>query len=178
MKKLTKVQFKLLIMFGAVVFVAVDQLIKYIVVKNMNLHDTIPILKDVLHITYVLNDGAAFSMLSGQSWLLCGVTSVFMIGLIVAFFTKHVNDMPTLCSLGLIISGGVGNLIDRVFRGEELFNGLVVDYIDFRLINFAIFNFADCCVVIGGISLILICVCSIYLDYKKSKAQKEEPANE
>lgn len=155
MKKLTKMQFKLLIMFGAVVFVAVDQLIKYIVVKNMNLHDTIPILKDALHITYVLNDGAAFSMLSGQSWLLCGVTSVFMIGLIVAFFTKHVNDMPTLCSLGLIISGGVGNLIDRVFRGTELFNGLVVDYIDFRLINFAIFNVADVFVVCGGILLVI-----------------------
>ena len=160
---------KVIIMLFAIALVVIDQIIKHVVISNMRLYDTIPIVKDVLHITYVLNDGAAFSMLSGQAWILCGVTTILIIGLIVYFFKKTNNHIPTLCMLGLIISGGVGNLIDRFFRGDSLFYGKVVDYIDFRLINFAVFNFADCCVVIGVFSLIAIYSYSVYKEEKNKK---------
>ena len=93
--------------------------------------------------------------MSGQVWLLSGVTSVLMCGLVYFFFSKTTTHIPTLCSLGLIISGGIGNLIDRFFRADVLFHGKVVDYIDFRLINFAIFNVADVFVVCGGILLVI-----------------------
>ena len=80
----------------------------------------------------------------------------------------------TITSLALIISGGVGNLIDRFFNGEALFKGKVVDYVDFRLINFAVFNFADCCVVIGTILLV---VYLIFYDNEKT-LNSEENADE
>lgn len=136
----------------------------------MQLHDTIPIIKDVFHITYVLNDGAAFSFLSGQVWILCGITSVFMVALIAVYLNKKITHPLLISSLGLIISGGIGNLIDRFFNGTELFHGRVVDYIDFRIINFAIFNFADCCVCIGAALLMLYVV---VFDKPKSDEVKE-----
>ena len=178
MKKLSTGTLKLAIILCAVALIVVDQLIKFAVVSNMELYDTIPIIDGVIHITYVLNDGAAFSMLSGQSWVLCGVTSALMIGLLVYFFSKNTTHIPTLCSLGLVISGGIGNLIDRFFNGDVLFQGKVVDFIDFRLINFAVFNFADCCVVIGVILLIVINVYLLYKEYKESKNKSEVSADE
>ncbi|MBQ8868501.1 MAG: signal peptidase II [Oscillospiraceae bacterium] len=178
MKKLSIGRIKLIIILSTLVLIGIDQLIKFAVVSNMQLYDTIPVINNVLHITYVLNDGAAFSMMSGQSWLLCGVTSVLMIGLVVYFFSKSMTHIPTLCSLGLIISGGIGNLIDRFFRGEALFQGKVVDFVDFRLINFAVFNFADCCVVIGTCLLMAICIYLMYKEYKEKKKKSEVAANE
>ena len=68
-------------------------------------------------------------------------------------------------------------MIDRFFRGDVLFQGKVVDFVDFRLINFAVFNFADCCVVIGTFLLIIICIYSIYKEYKE-KNKSEVTANE
>lgn len=178
MKKLSIGKIKLVIILSALALIGIDQLIKFAVVSNMQLYDTIPIINNVLHITYVLNDGAAFSMLSGQSWILCGVTSVLMVGLVIYFFSKSMTHVPTLCSLGLIISGGIGNLIDRFFRGDVLFQGKVVDFVDFRLINFAVFNFADCCVVIGTFLLMAICVYLMYKEHKENKTKSEVAANE
>ena len=178
MKKLSIGTIKLVIILCALALIGVDQLIKFAVVSNMELYDTIPVIDGVIHITYVLNDGAAFSMLSGQSWVLCGVTSALMIGLLAYFFSKNTTHIPTLCSLGLVISGGIGNLIDRFFNGDVLFQVKVVDFVDFRLINFAVFNFADCCVVIGVILLIVINVYLLYKEYKESKIKSEVSADE
>lgn len=160
---------KLVILLATVAIIIIDQLIKIAVISNMNLYDTIPIIEDVLHITYVLNDGAAFSMLSGQAWMLCGVTTALVIAIIIYFLRKTTVHIPTLWMLGLIIGGGIGNLIDRFFRGDAVFYGKVVDYIDFRLINFAVFNFADCCVVIGVFALIAINIYQICMEEKNKK---------
>lgn len=167
-------KFKIIAAVIALLFVGVDQLIKLVVVSNMSLGDSIPILNNVLHITYVLNDGAAFSFMSGQAWLLCGVTSILMAVLIYLYISKKITHKLTITSLALIISGGVGNLIDRFFNGDALFKGKVVDYVDFRLINFAVFNFADCCVVIGTILLV---VYLIFYDNEKT-LNSEENADE
>jgi signal peptidase II len=86
-------------------------------------------------------------------------TSVFLVAGII-YFLKNFNRHPILTtSLILIISGGFGNLIDRVFR-----DGKVIDYIDARFIDFPVFNFADICVVIGAI---LLAVYIIFLDRPK-----------
>lgn len=167
MVRLAKNKYKFLVLGFAFLMVLIDQFIKFIVVKNMQLSESIPILEDVLHITYVLNDGAAFSFMSGQAWLLCGVTSLIMIVLFFVLFSKKITHPLALWSLGLIIGGGIGNLIDRFFRGDKLFFGRVVDYVDFRIINFAVFNFADCCVVIGTI---LISVYLLFFDDSSKKS--------
>lgn len=174
-KNLTVKQNKIIVAVAAVILVVIDQIIKIIVLNNMDLHESIPIIKNVLHLTYVLNDGAAFSFLSGQAWILCGVTSVFMAVLIYVFVNKKSKHPLLIYSLGLIISGGIGNLIDRFFRGETLFYGKVIDYIDFRIINFAVFNFADCCVCIGA-ALMIVYV--IFFDKEKPEASGTEVVSE
>ena len=157
-----------------VIFVLMDQLIKVVVESNMQLSESIPVINNVLHITYVLNDGAAFSFMSGNSWLLSGLTSVIMGILIYVFYSKMAVHPLAIWSISLLIGGGIGNLIDRFFRGDILFHGKVVDYVDFRIINFAVFNFADCCVVIGTI---LISVYLIFFE-KTQKVLTEENDNE
>lgn len=172
--KISVNRFKIIIAVLSLVFVGIDQLIKYIVANGMQLGQSIPIINNVIHITYVLNDGAAFSFMSGQTWLLCGVTSVIMGILIWIFISQKSKHFLDVCALGLIISGGIGNLIDRFFNGDTLFHGKVIDYVDFRLINFAVFNFADCCVVIGTILLVIF-----LLFYDKEKpAEIEESLDE
>lgn len=172
--KISTKNFKIIAAAVALLFIGVDQLIKFIVASNMSLGESIPIFNNVLHITYVLNDGAAFSFMSGQVWLLCGVTSVIMAVIIYLYVSKKVTHKLVISSLALIVSGGIGNLIDRYFNGDTLFQGKVVDYVDFRLINFAVFNFADCCVVIGTFLLVAYL---LFFDNEKS-VKLEENANE
>ncbi len=122
---------KIIATITIILLVLADQLIKVFVDNSMQLNESIPLINNVLHITYVLNDGAAFSFLSGQAWILCGFTSVVMAVLIYLLFSKMVHHPLAIWSISLIISGGIGNLIDRFFRGEQLFFGNVIDYVDF-----------------------------------------------
>ncbi len=124
--------------------VVIDQIIKVLAIKFLAPMSTFPIIKDVLHLTYVENRGAAFGIFKDQKWFLIGVTGIFLTVLLILLIKKKFSSSKMLVfTIASIIAGGVGNLIDRIFRG------FVVDYIDFRIINFAVFNFADCCVVIG-----------------------------
>jgi signal peptidase II len=108
---------------------------------------TIPVIKDVFHFTYAENRGAAFSILQNQRWLFIAVTIIAVI-FIIYYLLKHPKENIILkISLSLILAGAIGNLIDRILHGY------VVDFFDFRLINFAVFNVADSAVVIGSILL-------------------------
>ena len=162
----------------AAVLVGIDRLTKWLVVSNMGLKDSIQIIKigdrEVLNISYYLNDGAAFSKFSGQTLMLVVVTSVVLAVLVVLLLTKKVKRTSYIMSFALIIGGGVGNLIDRIFN-----DGLVVDFIDFRIINFAIFNFADICAVCGaGLLLVTVVLDEIreYRGRKKTAGGTEEAA--
>ncbi|MDZ8056264.1 MAG: signal peptidase II [Aulosira sp. ZfuVER01] len=127
----------------------IDQLTKYWVVQTFKLGQTLPLLQDVFHFTYVTNTGAAFSLLSGKvewlRWLSLGV-SLVLIGL--ALFGPLLNFWDQL-GYGLILGGAVGNGIDRFILGY------VVDFLDFRLINFAVFNMADSFISIGIVCLLI-----------------------
>lgn len=171
-----------MILLAVAVLVAIDQLIKYWAVTQLSQTGTIPLIDGVLHFTYVENRGAAFSILSGKQPLLIVMTAV-MIGVgIWLLFSGRLRGKFLMWSTGLVIAGGAGNLVDRIWNGfrfssagdgltfwERLGNGFVVDYIDFRAINFAVFNFADCCVVIGTI---LIAAYILVSDGKRVKAKK------
>ena len=161
-------------LLGAAVLVGIDQLTKWLVVSNMQLHESIQLIKigelEVLNFSYYLNDGSAFSMFGGKTEMLICVTSLMMGAMLCAMVLKKVKTLPYIISFSLVIAGGVGNLIDRLFN-----DGLVVDFIDVRMINFAIFNFADICAVCGGI---LLCVLVIIDEAAEKRAAKQATANE
>lgn len=147
----------------ALVLIGADQAIKFWAVQELTQVETIPLIPDVLHLTYVENYGAAFSILQNKTWFLIAMTSLVAIGLTWLLLSKKLTSNFAIWSIALVIAGGVGNLIDRVRQG------FVVDYIDFRLINFAVFNFADCCVVIGTFLF------AIYILFFEGKKNADHP---
>ena len=150
---------------AAVLLVGIDQWIKYIVDTNMAVGSSIAVWPDVLHWTYLQNRGAAFGIWEGQTWILVGLTSVVILVCIYLLLAKKIKSSFLIWSVSLIIAGGVGNLIDRIFRH------FVIDYIEVRLIHFAIFNFADCCVVVGTILVVCYLLCGEW--FQKKRAEKQ-----
>ena len=142
------------------VMIAADQLIKIWAVDSLTKIDTIPLIQDVLHFTYVENRGAAFGIMQGKVNILLIVTGIFLAVMLVAVLTKKIQGNFRIWSFSLVIAGGIGNLIDRAYRG------FVVDYIDFRLINFPVFNLADCCVCVGVFAVLLY-------EFAKKKGETE-----
>ena len=162
----------------AAVLAGVDQLTKWLVVSNMELHESIHLIMigdtQVLNFSYYLNDGSAFSMFEGQTTMLVAVTCLMMGGMVIAMLLKKVQRTSYILAFSLVIGGGVGNLIDRLFN-----DGNVIDFIDVRIINFAIFNFADICAVCGGLLLCALVIADEIRekrDAKKAKEAKEAPA--
>ena len=152
----------------AALFLAADQFTKYIVMSNMELYQTIDFIDGFMNFTYIHNNGGAWGMLGGYTWLLIVVTAVIMVGLIVALVKIGKNDILFFWSGCLILSGGIGNMIDRIFR-----DGNVVDFLHVQFIDFPVFNVADCAVVIGSGLLILYFILDTVKEYKKEKTVKE-----
>ncbi len=96
-----------------------------------------------LELVYVLNDGAAFSLFAGNTFFLIVLTSISILALIVILFSGRFDKLFYEICFVLIISGGIGNLIDRITTG------VVVDFFNFTFVNFAVFNVADCYVTVG-----------------------------
>lgn len=150
-----------------IVLVALDQLTKYLAVTYLQPVGTAEFIPGVLRFTYVENRGAAFSSFAGQQWLLIGVTSAAIIALCVWLFYKTpAKKLEKICAV-LIIAGGVGNLIDRVIQQY------VVDFFDVEFIQFAVFNVADCFVVVGVILLAISLIASEFADKKAKQPEKE-----
>jgi signal peptidase II len=134
---------------AAVVSVLLDQLTKYWVVQNFELSETRPLWPGVFHFTYVTNTGAAFSLFSeGGGWLrwLSLLVSLGLIAL--ALFGPRLNRFEQF-GYGFILGGALGNGIDRFAAGY------VVDFLDFRLIQFPVFNLADVFINVGIICLLV-----------------------
>lgn len=151
----------------SVILIIADQLIKAWAFTDLQAIGTIPLIQDVLHLTYSENRGAAFSILYGKTKLLMIVNTILIIVLLYILLSKKLTHPLAVFSTTLIVSGGIGNMIDRLIREGSF----VVDYIDFRLINFAIFNFADICVVCG-VALLLFYM--IFIEGKESKTTTKE----
>lgn len=134
---------------AAIVSVLLDQLSKWIVVHNFDLHETLPLWPGVFHLTYVTNTGAAFSLFKDAGhwlrWLSLGVSLLLMA---LATFGPAMNRWEQ-AGYGLILGGAIGNGIDRFLAGE------VVDFLDFRLIQFPVFNLADVSINLGIFCLIM-----------------------
>lgn len=137
----------------SLILIVIDQLIKCIVSTNMSLNTSIILIKDFLNITYVRNIGAAFSILEGNRIFLIAVTLIALIGIYLLIKNKTFKKIETIIYT-LIISGIIGNLIDRIIFGY------VIDYVDFKLLgyNMPVFNLADSLIVIGCVLLLIMTV--------------------
>ena len=140
--------------------IIIDQASKIAVLKYLKPISTTVVIKDILSLTYVENRGAAFGILQNSRWLFIIFTVVVIAVLIAYTIKKKISNKLYKTSSALIISGGIGNLIDRIFRGY------VVDMIEVTFINYPVFNFADCCVVVGAI---LFCLYVLIYDGKTEK---------
>lgn len=135
----------------AIFLIFADQLTKYIIVKTMQVGDSISVVGDILEITSHRNHGAAWGMLQNQMWLFFIVTLVVLTMIVYFYFKEAAYKVMMQLGLTLVFAGAIGNFIDRLFRGS------VVDFIDTKIINydFPIFNVADACLTIGVFVLII-----------------------
>lgn len=154
------------IIYSAVIIVGIflDQLTKFLTSSFMELYESIPIIKDVIHITYIQNTGAAFGMMKDSRWVFMIVSSVMIVVLSLYLYLGHAESRLYGISIAMIVSGGIGNMIDRLALGY------VVDMIDFTLIDFAVFNGADSFVCVGAGLLILALILDIVKESKDAKA--------
>ncbi len=135
---------------AAIVNITIDILSKRAIVETLRVERTsIAIIPNIFHFTYIRNHGAAFSILEGNPLLRWLSLIVSLILIAIAIFKTFSNVWEQL-GFGLILAGAVGNGIDRLF-----FDGSVVDFIDLRIINFAIFNWADISINLGIICLLI-----------------------
>ena len=146
--------------------VLLDQLTKWLAVEFLMEKGSVPIIKGVLHLTYVENTGAAFGMLKGMPWVFNTVSVIAILAMLAFLFLGHGNGRLQCIALAMIASGGIGNMIDRTALGY------VVDFIDFCLIDFAVFNGADSFVCVGAGLLILGLILEIADEARKERAAR------
>ena len=166
------------IIYSAIILggIFLDQLTKWLVVKYMDMYESIPLIKNFLHITYTTNDGAAFGMMDGARWIFMIISTLAILGFAAYLYLGHAENMLYGVSIAMVVSGGIGNMIDRLGFGfyvnPQTGMGEVVDFIDFCGIWNAIFNGADSFVCVGAGLLILALVIDIVKEYKSEKAKK------
>ena len=110
----------------------------------------------------------AFGMLKDHRWVFMVFSTIAIVGLLIYLFRFRPESRWMQVSMAMIIGGGIGNMIDRIFLGY------VVDFIDFTLINFAVFNIADSFVCVGAGIMILCLVIDLVKEIKQERAQKAE----
>jgi len=133
----------------ALVIVILDQLTKFLVRTNFKLGESIPIIKNIFHFTYVTNTGSAFGLFKSLNWFFM-LFSIIVIIAIFYYLRKKIkeNEKFLQFAVGLLLGGTIGNFTDRIFYGA------VTDFIDFRI--WPVFNVADSAVTISIILLIIL----------------------
>lgn len=146
--------------------VGIDQLIKLWAVNTLAPVGDMPFIPHVVELRFVLNQGMAFSLLSGKQLFLIVATSAALILVAYELFFRSRGKLLQQIAFILVLGGGIGNLIDRVLNGE------VVDYINLLFMNFAVFNFADICVCVGvGLWVLVIFLEELHSDETAPKEQ-------
>ena len=135
------------------ILIGLDQMIKYWALNYLQVVESIPVINNIFNLTYVENRGAAFGMLQNNQTVFIVVAAIASCYGLYYLHTKKVNNIGKT-GIILVISGAIGNLIDRVRLG------FVVDYLDFHIIWNYVFNLADCFVVVGTILLCIYIITS------------------
>ncbi len=128
---------------------ALDMITKKAAVTALFGTSGIPLIKNVFHLTYVENTGIAFGLLENRRAVFIALTFVILAALAVYLIKTDRRDVWLKLGSALIFSGSAGNLLERISKGY------VVDFLDFRLINFPVFNVADIAVCVGAAALII-----------------------
>lgn len=145
--------------------VALDQWTKYLAVTHLQPIDTMPLIEDIFHLTYLENRGAAFGMLSNHRWVFMILSTVSILLILVWLFKEKPKSWWIRSSAAMIIGGGIGNMIDR-FRF-----GYVVDMIQTDFMDFPVFNIADCFITCSCI-LLLVHLFLFNKDFWKEEKKK------
>ncbi len=141
------------------VLTQIDQITKYIAESNLYMKNDIDIIKNVLTLTYLRNNGSAFGMFSGKinAFLVLTIIIVVLITYVIIRMPLNRRYLPLYIVCTMLVSGAVGNFIDRVRFGY------VRDFIYFKIINYPVFNVADCYVTIS-VAMFIILILFVYKD--------------
>lgn len=154
---------KRLLSLGVLVLgVLADALTKLLAVRRLKGEDPVPFIRGILRFSYVENPGAAWGILADHRWVFM-LFSALAIAVIVIYLIRRDPPLSLFLALSLVLSGGIGNMIDRTFRGA------VVDFIEFRLFEFPVFNVADCLVVVGAGLLVIWLIADTVRERKKKE---------
>ena len=145
-----------------IVLAVIEQVIKYLVVANIDENQVVQVITNVLNFTHIHNEGVAFGMFDGMRWIFVALTLVLLVAIIGIMFKKRPNGKMFYVSVALIVGGGIGNLIDRVFFGY------VIDYISLSFFP-PICNFADYCITFGTALLMIYIL--FFSDYFKKEEE-------
>lgn len=146
-----------------VLIVAFDQATKYLAVQYLKDATPVTFIPGVVQFRYAENTGMAFSLFSGARWVFIALTIAVCAGVLWFLFSNRCPSLWGYWSLGVIVAGGLGNLIDRTL------NAYVVDFIEPTFMNFAVFNIADSAVTLGACSFVVY----LLLDTFKKKDKKD-----
>ncbi len=149
------------------VLVGIDRLTKYAAISTVKVTGEKEFLFGLFQFRYVENTGAAFSSFSDNTMLLTVITLLILIICLVLLLSRKLKPMFINICLLLVVAGGIGNIIDRILYGY------VVDFIEPLFINFAVFNFADCCITVGAFMLIGYEIYELFGERKK-KTEKND----
>ncbi|MBR2951480.1 MAG: signal peptidase II [Clostridia bacterium] len=165
---LTKKQIlcKIVAALTLVLAIILDVVTKKIVVDNMALYEEIPVIKGVFHWKYIQNRGAAFGMLADNREVFLVISSVAIVVMAIYLLFTRTDRLWWMIGIGMLVGGGIGNMIDRIALGY------VVDFIYVALIDFAVFNVADCFVCVGVALLMYLSVLDLVREYKEGKTKK------
>ena len=148
--------------------VLLDQVSKRLVVAFLMEKGSVDVIPNVLRFTYVENRGAAFGMLSEHRWIFMVVSTIAILAMLIYLWKFRPESKLACAAISLIVGGGIGNMIDRTLLQY------VIDFIDFCLIDFAVFNGADSFVCVGAGLMILALVLEIIEESRNMKKAKEE----
>ncbi len=159
--------------------ILIDQLTKWLVVKNMYMNEYIPVIRfgntHIASLYHTTNDGAAFGMFDNVPWLFNTVSIIAIAAMVAFLFCGHAESKLSGIALSMMISGGIGNMIDRI-RFRYVVDMIYLDMFDFTGIN-TIFNGADSFVCIGAGLLILALILEMKEEIKREKIKKEASAS-
>ena len=150
-----------------ILLTVIDQLTKYAAVMTVKVNGPKEFLFGLFQFRYVENTGAAFSSFSDNTTALTVATVIILAGCLILLLSKKIRSKFMNVCLLLVISGGLGNVIDRIV------NGFVVDFIEPLFIDFAVFNFADCCITVGALLMIAYQIYELVRE-QKNKSKKND----
>ncbi len=151
----------------SIAMIALDQVTKYLVNLHLPIGDSIEVIPEFFHLTHVRNEGAAMGILSGYRWIFMVFTTIVIIAAVVFMLSGKVKNQWGILAITMIIAGGVGNMIDRVFLGE------VIDFFSFIFwgYEFYVFNVADIFICCGVFVLALYILFSSDFDSPKKSEE-------